>query len=74
MNDTLWIIIEIVSATLALALGFGIGAWYWKNKVEKEKLMQKVEGDRILEDAKEKALAIELRARRSSGYAQKSRK
>ena len=63
MNSTIWIIIEIVSAVVALAAGFGIGAWYWKNKIEKEQLLQKVEADRILEDAKEKALAVELKAR-----------
>ncbi len=63
MNSTIWIIIEIVSAVVALAAGFAIGAWYWKNKIEKEQLLQKVEGDRILEDAKEKALAVELKAR-----------
>jgi ribonuclease Y len=63
MTNSGWIILEIASIVLMLAVGFYIGYLYTRNMKEKEQLLQKVELDKLLEESKDKALAIELQAR-----------
>lgn len=54
-----WIPISI----LALLIGLGIGYFIKQTLVERELERQKIEADRILREAKEKATAIELQAK-----------
>ncbi len=54
-----WIPISI----LALLIGLGIGYFIKQTLVERELQRQKIEADRILREAKEKATALELQAK-----------
>jgi ribonuclease Y len=54
-----WIPISI----LALLIGLGIGYYIKQTLVERELQRQKIEADRILREAKEKATALELQAK-----------
>lgn len=57
----IWIWIPI--SILALLIGLGIGYFIKQTLVERELQRQKIEADRILREAKEKATALELQAK-----------
>lgn len=60
-NLFLWI--ELIFLPVVLVLGAVIGYMYKQNQVEKEKLQQKDEAERLLEEAKENAGQMEIQAR-----------
>jgi ribonuclease Y len=63
MNPVTLLWIELILLPVILGLGIVIGYLYKQNQVEKEKLQQKDEGERVLEEAKEQARQIEIAAR-----------
>lgn len=63
MDNGLLIIIESILLPITLAAGIALGYLYKQNKVEKERLEQRDEAERILKIAQEKAGEIEIRAR-----------
>lgn len=66
MNIPPTLIITMITAVIALGLGLALGYAYYlymQNQAEKERLQQKSEAERILEDAKEKAKRVEIQAR-----------
>jgi ribonuclease Y len=62
MNEFFWII-EFFSVLIALALGLVIGFLYKQNQVEKAKREQLDESERLVEEAKQNARQIEIKAR-----------
>ena len=63
MNGNILIWIELIFLPIALGLGLLIGYLYKQSQVEKAKLLQKEEGERILEEAKEQARQMEIQGR-----------
>ncbi|MFM8322955.1 MAG: Rnase Y domain-containing protein, partial [Chloroflexota bacterium] len=63
MSITMFAIIEVLTIVLVAAIAGALGYYYKQNQVEKAKLLQKDEAERILIDAKEKARQIEISAR-----------
>lgn len=63
MNFSLLLLIGLVMVLVALGLGLALGFLIKQNQVEKVKLEQMDEGERILEEAKEKARQVEIKAR-----------
>ena len=62
MNGILiWILILLIP--LALALGFAIGFYLKQSQIDKQTKIQKAEGERILEEAKEQARILGIQAR-----------
>lgn len=59
----LLIIVEVVLILIALAAGVAIGFLFKQNQVEKERLAQRDEAERILKTAHEKAQELEIKAR-----------
>ncbi len=62
MNNLL-LIIAIILLPVAAGAGIAIGYLYKQNKVEKERLEQRDEAERILKEAADKAQQIEIKAR-----------
>ncbi len=62
MNNLFWII-EFFSVLIALVLGLAVGYLYKQNQVEKVKREQIDEAERLVEDAKQSARQIEIKAR-----------
>jgi ribonuclease Y len=63
MNGNLYFWIELIFLPIALVLGVVIGYMYKQNQVEKEQLKQKDEAERLVEEAKEKVVQMEIQAR-----------
>lgn len=63
MNGNMVFLIALISLPLALILGIVIGYLFKQSQVEKAQLKQKVEAERILEEAKEEARLKEINAR-----------
>lgn len=65
MNGSLtWLIwVLALLIPIGLAAGIAIGFLYKQNQVEKERLLQKDEADRVLEQAKEAARKMEIQSR-----------
>jgi ribonuclease Y len=63
MNSSWIILIELIAIPIVLALGLVVGYYYRQTKYEKARLMQKAEGERILDNAKEQGRLIEIQAR-----------
>lgn len=63
MRPEFRLLIDLAVVLLGLAIGAVIGYLIKQNLVEKERLQKKDEAERALEEAKEKAVEIELQAR-----------
>jgi ribonuclease Y len=61
--DSIWIIVEAILLPIALAAGIAIGYLYKQNLVEKQRLANKDEAEKLLKDAQEQAGQIEIKAR-----------
>jgi ribonucrease Y len=57
------IVVEVILILVALAAGITIGYLFKQNQVEKERLGQRDEAERILKTAQDKAQEIEIKAR-----------
>ena len=62
-GNNLIILFWLISLAVALISGLAVGYFIKQSQIEKEKLKQKDEAERLLESAKEKASAIEIQAR-----------
>jgi ribonuclease Y len=72
---TIWmfILIELIALPIIALIGAAVGYYYKQSQYEKLQLQQKVESERILEEAKEEARQIEIQARdKALGVIQKS--